>query len=254
MSTEKRRVVLISGASGGVGAGVALSCASAGWSVWIMARRAAEAQLVADRATALGGTAQVFVGDVGDPVSVRDAIATIIEREGRLDGIVHNATSGRSPIPAPLAEVPFADVADHVRVSLRGTHLLATEGHRHLAATHGSFVVLTSEAGFEGKARLPVYAAVKAAQRGVVRALAREWGPTGARANCVAPLASTPAMTTAFENDPEMAARVLARNPLARLGDAETDIGPVVRFLLSDESRYVTGMTLMADGGSCPIT
>ena len=61
-------------------------------------------------------------------------------------------------------------------------------------------------------------------------------------------------MTTAFENDPEMATRVLARNPLARLGDAETDIGPVVRFLLSDESRYVTGMTLMADGGSCPIT
>jgi NAD(P)-dependent dehydrogenase (short-subunit alcohol dehydrogenase family) len=61
-------------------------------------------------------------------------------------------------------------------------------------------------------------------------------------------------MTAAFANDPAMATRVLARNPLDRLGDAEADIGPVVRFLLSDESRYVTGMTLMADGGSCPIT
>ena len=115
-------------------------------------------------------------------------------------------------------------------------------------------VALTSEAGFEGKARLPVYAAVKAAQRGVIRSLAREWGPTGARANCVAPLASTPAMTAAFAHDPAMASRVLARNPLDRLGDAEADIGPVVRFLLSDESRYVNGMTIMADGGSCPIT
>jgi len=254
VNTENTKVVLITGASGGVGAGVALACASAGWTTWIMARRAAEAQQIADQATLRGGSARIFIGDVGDPESVQAAIARIIETDGRLDGIVHNATSGLSPTPTSLTEVPFADVADHVRVSLRGTYLLAAAGYPHLVATQGSFVALTSEAGFEGKARLPVYAAVKAAQRGVIRSLAREWGPTGARANCVAPLASTPAMTAAFSNDPAMATRVLARNPLDRLGDAEADIGPVVRFLLSDESRYVTGMTLMADGGSCPIT
>jgi NAD(P)-dependent dehydrogenase (short-subunit alcohol dehydrogenase family) len=254
MNASNTKVVLISGASGGVGAGVALACASAGWNIWIMARRAAEAQEVADQAISRGGTARVFLGDVGDPASVHSAVTTIIESDGRLDGIVHNATSGLSPIPTTLAEVPFDDVADHVKVSLRGTYLLASAGHAHLTAVQGSFVALTSEAGFEGKARLPVYAAVKAAQRGVIRSLAREWGPTGARANCVAPLASTPAMTAAFANDPAMATRVLARNPLDRLGDAEADIGPVVRFLLSDESRYVNGMTLMADGGSCPIT
>ena len=61
-------------------------------------------------------------------------------------------------------------------------------------------------------------------------------------------------MEAAFEHDPAMAERVLGRNPLGRLGDATTDVGPVVRFLLSDEARYVTGNTLMADGGSCPIT
>jgi 3-oxoacyl-[acyl-carrier protein] reductase len=254
MSGPHRRVVLISGASGGVGAGIALACARAGWSIWIMARRVAEAEAVAQQAIAHGGAAHVVIGDVGDVGSVRSAVSTVIDTEGRLDGIVHNATSGLSPVPTTLAEIPMADVADHVRVSLRGTHLLASAGHPHLVATGGSFVALTSEAGFEGKARLPVYAAVKAAQRGVVRALAREWGPLGARANCVAPLASTPAMTTAFANDPAMAMRVLARNPLGRLGDAEMDIGPVVRFLLSDEGRYVNGMTVMADGGSCPIT
>jgi NAD(P)-dependent dehydrogenase (short-subunit alcohol dehydrogenase family) len=252
--SDQRRIVLVSGASGGIGAGIALACASAGWNIWIMARRSLEAQQVADRAISVGGSAQVILGDVGDPESVRAAIGSIIGHDGRLDGIVHNATSGLSPVPASLAEVPMADVADQVRVSVRGTYLLAREGHPHLLAARGSFVALTSEAGFEGKARLPVYAAVKAAQRGMIRSLAREWGPIGVRANCVAPLASTPAMTTAFANDPAMAARVLARNPLARLGDAEVDIGPVVRFLLSEESRYVTGMTLMADGGSCPIT
>ncbi len=124
----------------------------------------------------------------------------------------------------------------------------------HLAAVAGAYVVLTSEAGFEGKARLPVYAAVKAAQRGLARALAREWGPAGIRVNCVAPLAATPAMDKAFADDTAMAGRVLGRNPLGHLGDAVDDIGPVVRFLLSEDARYLTGNTVMADGASCPIT
>ena len=121
-------------------------------------------------------------------------------------------------------------------------------------AVRGAYVVLTSEAGFEGKAKLPAYAAVKAAQRGLARVLAHEWGPDGVRVNCIAPLASTPAMEAAFEHDPAMADRVLGRNPLGRLGDAADDIGPAVRFLVSDDARYLTGNTLMADGGGCPIT
>ena len=86
-----------------------------------------------------------------------------------------------------------------------------------------------------------------------MRSLAREWGPDGVRINCVAPLAGTPAMDRAFEMDPDMADRVLGRNPLGRLGDAALDVGTVVRFLLSDDARYLTGNTVMADGGSCPI-
>lgn len=164
-----------------------------------------------------------------------------------------NATSGLSPKPVVFGEVPVAELEDHVAVALRGLHLLACTTHRHLRDSAGSFVVLTSEAGFEGKAKLSPYAGVKAAQRGIVRSLAREWGPDGIRVNCVAPLANTPAMERAFAMDPEMSDRVLGRNPLGRLGDAATDVGPIVRFLLSSDSRYVTGNTLMADGGSCPI-
>jgi 3-oxoacyl-[acyl-carrier protein] reductase len=137
---------------------------------------------------------------------------------------------------------------------LRGTYLVARAALPHLEATGGSLLVLTSEAGFEGKARLPAYAAVKAAQRGLARSLAREWGPRGVRVNCLAPLAATPAMVTAMAADPAMEARVLGRNPLGRLGDAVTDVGPVARFLLGPEAAFVTGATLMADGGSCPIT
>jgi 3-oxoacyl-[acyl-carrier protein] reductase len=252
--TDSTKVVLVTGASGGVGRGIAVACGSAGWTVWIAARREAQAAEVAAEVDAAGGIGRAVVCDVADPASVRAVVAEVVGRDGRLDGVVHNATSGLSPRPSDLADVPMADVADHVAVSVRGTYLLAVEAHPHLVATAGSYVVLTSEAGFEGKARLPVYAAVKAAQRGVARALAREWGPEGVRVNCLAPLAATPAMEQAFAHDPAMAGRVLGRNPLGRLGDAVDDIGPVVRFLLSDDSRYVNGLTVMADGASCPIT
>ena len=255
-------VIMVTGGSGGVGRGIALACADAGWTVWIAARRPAEGTAVADEVTARGGTGRFVACEVGDAHSVATAIATVVATSGRLDGVVHNATSGLSPVPAHLADVALADLADHVAVSLRGTYLLARAALPHLAASAaratgaagGSLVVLTSEAGFEGKARLPAYAAVKAAQRGVVRALAREWGPRGVRVNALAPLAATPAMVTAFERDPAMEARVLGRNPLGRLGDAADDIGPVARFLLSPDARFVTGNTLMADGGSCPIS
>jgi 3-oxoacyl-[acyl-carrier protein] reductase len=248
------KVVLVTGASGGVGRGIAVACGRAGWTVWIAARRAAQAGEVAAEVDAAGGAGRAVVCDVADPRSVAEAVGAVVASDGRLDGVVHNATSGLSPRPADLAEVALADVADHVAVSLRGTYLLAHAAFAHLRAARGAYVVLTSEAGFEGKARLPVYAAVKGAQRGVARALAREWGPAGVRVNCVAPLAATPAMEQAFLEEPAMAERVLGRNPLGRLGDAADDIGPVVRFLLSDDARYVNGGTVMADGASCPVT
>ena len=246
--------VLVTGASGGVGRGIAIACGQAGWSVWIAARRSAEGEAAAAEVDAAGGRGHYVACDAADAGSVRAAIERIVATDGRLDGVVHNATSGLSPTPTDLRSVSVDELRDHMAVSVRGTWLLAREAEPHLAAVEGSFVALTSEAGFEGKAKLAPYAGVKAAQRGLVRSLAREWGPLGIRVNCVAPLASTPAMERAFEMDPEMAGRVLGRNPLGRLGDATADIGPVVRFLLSPDARYLTGNTLMADGGSCPIS
>jgi NAD(P)-dependent dehydrogenase (short-subunit alcohol dehydrogenase family) len=247
-------VVLVTGASGGVGRGIAVACGEAGWTVYVAARREAEGSAVAAEVDAAGGTGRFIACDAADEASVRAAIDEVVGRDGRLDGVVHNATSGLSPKPVVLAELPFDELQDHIAVSLRGSFLLATIAKPHLVATGGSLVLLTSEAGFEGKAKLSPYAAVKAAQRGFARALAREWGPEGVRVNCIAPLASTPAMERAFEMDPAMADRVLGRLPLGHLGDPAGDIGPVVRFLLSPDARYLTAATLMVDGGSCPIT
>lgn len=254
MSGTRPAVVLVTGASGGVGRGIALACAAAGWHVWIGARRERQGREVAQEVDEAGGRGRFVELDVGDADSVSRAIDALIGREGGLDGVVHNATSGLSSKPVRLADTPLVELRSHVAVSVRGAWLLARASFPHLRARGGSLLFLTSEAGFEGKARLSPYAAVKAMERGLARALAREWGPAGVRVNCLAPLAASPALETAFRNDPSMAERVFGRNPLGRLGDPVHEVGAAARFLLSRDAAYITGHTLMVDGGSCPVT
>jgi 3-oxoacyl-[acyl-carrier protein] reductase len=121
----------------------------------------------------------------------------------------------------------------------------------HLAASDGGRLILVSSAaGIEGSASLPLYAAVKAAQRGLAKSLAREWGERGVTVNCIAPIAVTGALADAFDKNPALRGRLEARTPLRRLGDPERDVGSVVAFLASDAAGYITGQTIVCDGGS----
>ena len=97
---------------------------------------------------------------------------------------------------------------------------------------------------------MPLYAAVKAAERGMIKSLAREWGPSGVTVNGLAPVAASPALAAAFERNPQLRAAVEARTPLRRIGDLCDDIGVVAAFLAGDDSGYVTGQTIVCDGGS----
>jgi len=248
-----RRTVLVTGASGGVGRGIALACGQAGWEVWIAARREAEGKAVADAVSESGGRGQFVSCDVVDERSVRAAVDHVAATSGSLHGVVHNSTSGLSSRATPIGEVTLDELEDHIAVSVRGMYLLARAAWPLLRATQGSFVVTTSEAGFVGSKLLAPYAMVKAAQRGLFRSLAREWGPQGVRVNAIAPLAMTPAMEKAFVSEPAMEARVRSKIPLDRIGDPVDDVGTVVRFLLGDDARYVTGQVIMVDGGSRPI-
>jgi NAD(P)-dependent dehydrogenase (short-subunit alcohol dehydrogenase family) len=97
---------------------------------------------------------------------------------------------------------------------------------------------------------IPIYSPVKAAQRAMAKSLSREWGPLGITVNCIAPVAASPALVGAFEQNPVLEERVTARTSLRRIGDLEHDIGPVAVFLASDDGGYVTGQTIVCDGGS----
>src|SRR4051794_17119274 len=110
MTADSPRTILITGASGGVGRGIALACGAAGWSVWIAARRAEEGAAVAAEVEAAGGYGHSIVADVGDEDSVHTTIAAISAADERLDGVVHNATSGKSSQSASMTDVTVADL------------------------------------------------------------------------------------------------------------------------------------------------
>ncbi|MEO8697238.1 MAG: SDR family oxidoreductase [Acidimicrobiales bacterium] len=249
MTTLDARVILVTGAGGGVGRGIAIALAERGASVALLVHRASTGEDVVAEITARGGRAHSFECDVSDPQQLQRSVESIERDVGRINSVVHNAISGRTSQKEHLGALDDASWEDHASVGLRPCYWLARLTYRSLVAERGSFLVLTSVDGIEGDEDLPLYSTVKAAQRGLVKSLAREWGPAGVRVNCLAPLAVTPALERAIARDATLLARISGLVPLGRFGDPITDIGPAAAFLCSDEARYVTGQTLIVSGG-----
>ncbi|HVU60250.1 MAG TPA: SDR family oxidoreductase [Mycobacteriales bacterium] len=241
------KVVLVTGGGAGLGRAICVDAARHGASVVI----ASPGRNGADTATLVN---EVGVGchvptDVTVLADVGQAVTVAVEKFGRLDAIVHNATSRLSSEVETIDELTDEAWDDHVAVSLTGAYHCAVAGFAALRDTGGRYVLMTSPAGIEGSANRPAYSAVKGAVRSMVKSLALEWGAAGITVVGVSPLAMTPAMANAYDADPALKDRLAKLVPLGRVGDAATDVAPVVRFLLEDDSRYITGQTIIVDGG-----
>jgi NAD(P)-dependent dehydrogenase (short-subunit alcohol dehydrogenase family) len=242
------RVVLVTGGGDGLGRGLCLSAASQGATVVVAAPRdnaATTVALIKER----GGNASWQRCDVTDGDQVAACLEATVASHGGLHALVHNATSRHSSSPVPLTEVTAQEWDDHVAVSLRAAFLLAHHAFPHLRDSHGRLVLMSSPAGMEGSITLPAYSAMKGALRGFAKSLALEWGPHQIAVACISPLSSSPALTRAYEQNPELEARLTHHIPVGRVGDPEADIGPVVSFLAGAGADYLTGQTLVVDGG-----
>lgn len=246
----KGRVAIVTGAGGGIGRGLAQALALAGAHVVIAARRAATGDETAALIHDEGGSALAIECDVADAAAVQALIDQTAAHYSGLDIVVHNASSGLSGKAFKLSEINAADYAEQAGVALGAAFLLARAAFPHLRDTsRGRFIVLNSSQGLHGGAMNPVYTATKSAQRGFVKALAREWGPYDIVVNAVAPAALTDAAKIYLESDPARSAAAMKSFPLGRMGDMRDDIGAAVVALSSDYWRYVTGLTVPVDGG-----
>jgi 3-oxoacyl-[acyl-carrier protein] reductase len=230
------RVAIVTGAGQGVGEGIARKLASTG-------------EPVASAIRADGGSAECVVTDVTTRESIAACIDRTVATRGRLDVMVHNAFAGGQA--SRLEETPADAWYQMSRTSAWASFWCAQLSYPHLKASdQGRLILVTSPSGIEGSANIPLYSPSKAAQRAIAKSLAREWGADGICVNCIAPVAETPALASAFSQVPTLRGAIEARTPLGRIGDPTDDIGGVVAFLAGRDSGYVSGQTIVCDGGS----
>jgi NAD(P)-dependent dehydrogenase (short-subunit alcohol dehydrogenase family) len=251
MNSLTGQTVLITGAGAGIGRGLALAAAGRGAHV-VVTSLSDNGRDTSSEIERSGGATTFVPCDVTDAGAVEAAVAAAVAATGRLDVVVHNALSRAlaDDTVRRLEDLSEAAWEHQVSVALRGAYYCARHAHRYLRDTRGMLLLLTSGAGIEGSPLTPAYASVKGAVRGMTKSLAREWGPLGIRVNCVSPLVRTPAFDRSVE-DPEAKAFVLGLSALRYVGDVESDLAPAMMFLMSDDARYITGQTLVVDGGRC---
>lgn len=207
-------------------------------------RKPAPVKLIAELED-LGAEVLFLTGDLGDAEVARDIAAQSLTFLGGLDLFVSNAGAGK---PAPLAEQSLSEWDRMFNLNVRSTFVLAQAFYPALRASRGTIVVVASMSGMQAHLGQAAYAPAKAAVISLVENLAMEWAPDGIRVNAVAPgMIRTPLTAMIYEKEGLEEARS-KRVPLGRVGKPE-DIAAVIAFLASEGAGYITGQTILADGG-----
>ncbi len=239
------QVALVTGASGGLGAGMALALAEAGADV-VVHGNSRQPIAARDAVAALGRRAIAVTGDFRNRDFVNGLIPDIVHDLGRFDILINNAGAIRR---APAVDHQDDDWDTIIDVNLTSVFRLARAAGRHfLAQGRGKIVNIASLLSFQGGITVPGYAAAKGGVAQLTKALANEWAGRGVNVNAIAPGYMVTDNTAALRADPVRSRQILERIPAGRWGDP-SDLGGAVVFLSSSASDYVNGHVLVVDGG-----
>ncbi len=241
------RNVLVTGASRGIGLGIAKALAADGFHVLAVARQEGEAltRTIAEAEWAGAGAIHFAAFDLEVLDGIPDLVRGLTEAHGPLYGLVNNAGLGTEGV---LATMPAAAIERLVRLNVTAPMLLAKQAVRSMmSAGTGRIVNMSSIVATTGYHGLSVYAATKASMIGFTRSLAREVGPLGVTVNAVAPGFVATDMTAGL--GVEEMARVARRSALKRMPELD-DVAHAVAFLMSDKARNITGTTMTVDAGN----
>ncbi len=239
------KVAIVTGASRGLGAGMAIGLAEAGADLVVVAS-SARLQETVDKIKALGRRCLGIQADLIDTKVIPQIIDATLKEYGRIDILVNCAGIIRR---APAIEFSEKDWDDVIQINQKATFFLCQAAAREMVKQKkGKIINIASLLSFQGGIIVPSYTASKSAVAGLTKALANEWAPLGINVNAIAPGYMATEMTEALQKSAERAPAILARIPAGRWGTPE-DMKGLAVFLASDAAEYLQGQVIAVDGG-----
>jgi NAD(P)-dependent dehydrogenase (short-subunit alcohol dehydrogenase family) len=245
MSSQTKRVAIVTGGGSGIGFAIAEKFTGAGIQTVIVGRDAVKLNEAKKK---LGDQCYAFPCDLSDLPSIPAFVKKVLDQFGQIDILVNNAGIN---MKKDLTEVTDEEFQRVITTNLCSVFSLSREVVKHmLTRQSGSIINISSMAAQYGLPKVIAYSASKTAIDGMTRAMATELSPKGIRINAIAPgFIITPMTDTALNADPERKAKVFNRTPMGYMGQP-SDIGDAALFLAGDGSKYITGVVLPVDGGN----
>ncbi|KYD04090.1 3-oxoacyl-[acyl-carrier protein] reductase [Heyndrickxia sporothermodurans] len=247
MGKLQDKVVIITGGAGGIGSGMAKAMVKEGAIVAIVDLNEETGKAMEKELQAISPKSMFLQANLMDRENLGQIIKKVVDKYGKLDVLVNNAHASKQKT---IEETTQEDLDFSFGTGFYPTFYLMKAALPYLKETKRNVINFASGAGLEGHTTQGAYAAAKEAIRGLSRVAANEWGKFGINVNIISPLANSPGVQAWAKAQPEYYEDIKGKIPMGRFGDVEEDIGRVAVFLASEDSKYITGQTIMVDGGS----
>jgi NAD(P)-dependent dehydrogenase (short-subunit alcohol dehydrogenase family) len=245
------KVAIVTGASQGIGRGVALALSKEGAYTVLAARTKENLLRTAEQIKSTGGRALAVPCDTSRRDQVKAVVSAAVKEFGTVNILANVAQSMRNDVS--FQDTTDEDMALALGSGLMGTFYFMQECFPYMKNHGGKIINFASAAGLEGHNNWTAYAAAKEGIRALTRVACHEWGQFRINVNVICPMADSEHLVEWGKANPGMLDLIAAMIPLRRIGDCENDIGRAVVFLACPDSDYITGQTLMVDGGQAML-
>ncbi|MGW7907155.1 SDR family NAD(P)-dependent oxidoreductase [Staphylococcus pseudoxylosus] len=250
MARLDNKIAIVTGGAGGIGSGIVRAYVKENAKVVIADIAEEKGQALSQELNNQGYDTLFIKTDLSNKASLQYCVDRTLQTYGQIDILVNNAHASRMNSFLNITE---DDLNLSFNTGFYATFYLCQMVIPHLKETQGNIINFGSGAAFKGDKNQGSYVAAKEAIRGITRVIANEFGSFGINANIISPIAYSEGVDQWRKDNPEYYNQVIQGIPLQKFGDVEKDIGPVAVFLGSKDAQYITGQTVMVDGGSIKL-